>query len=104
MKVAIVTGGSNGIGKSTALQLGKRGIGVILTYRSDKESAEELVRIIERESGVKAAALKLDLSQTATFESFAQIVTRNLEALWQRRTFDYLVNNGGVGGGMMLTE
>jgi NAD(P)-dependent dehydrogenase (short-subunit alcohol dehydrogenase family) len=46
-KIAIVTGGSNGIGKSTALELAKRGIGVILTYKSDKKGAEDVIREID---------------------------------------------------------
>jgi NAD(P)-dependent dehydrogenase (short-subunit alcohol dehydrogenase family) len=104
MKVAIVTGGSNGIGKSTALELGRRGIGVILTYRSDKESAEDVVREIERENAVRAVAVKLDLSESATFEGFTRSVQKNLEEVWHKKTFDYLVNNGGVGGGMMFAE
>ena len=83
---------------------GRRGVGVILTYRSNKEGAEEIVRSIEREHAVKAVALQLDLSQTSTFESFAQRVQANLEGIWQRRTFDYLVNNGGIGSGMMFTD
>jgi NAD(P)-dependent dehydrogenase (short-subunit alcohol dehydrogenase family) len=50
-KIAIVTGGSNGIGKSTALELAKRGTGVILTYKSDKKGADALVLEIEQQSG-----------------------------------------------------
>jgi NAD(P)-dependent dehydrogenase (short-subunit alcohol dehydrogenase family) len=104
MKVAIVTGGSNGIGKSTALELGKRGIGVILTYHSDKKGAEDVIREIEQNNPVRAVGLKLDLSQKSTFEDFAQLVKKNLEEIWHRKTFDYLVNNGGMGGGMMFTD
>lgn len=103
MKIAIVTGGSNGIGKSTALILGKRGIGVILTYRSDKKGAEEVVREIEGEGG-KAVALHLDLGQKSSFASFTESVKKVLEKVWNRKTFDYLVNNGGVGGGMPFAE
>src|SRR5262245_42652427 len=104
MKVAIVTGGSNGIGKSTALELGRRGIGVILTYHSDKEGADEVVSEIEQDKALRSVALKLDLSQKSTFEDFTQLVKKNLEEIWQRRSFDYLVNNGGIGGGMMFAE
>jgi NAD(P)-dependent dehydrogenase (short-subunit alcohol dehydrogenase family) len=103
-KVAIVTGGSNGIGKSTALELAKRGIGVILTYNSDKKGAEGLVLEIEQQSGVRAAAMKLDLSQKSSFKDFTQLVKKALAEIWQRKTFDYLVNNGGIGGGMMFPQ
>lgn len=104
MKIAIVTGGSNGIGKSTALELGKRGINVILTYYSHPESAEVVVKEIEENEGVRAVALPLDLSQSNTFGEFTQQVKQQLAAVWNRSTFDYLVNNGGMGGGMMFTE
>lgn len=100
MKIAIITGGSNGIGKATALELGKRGIGVLLTYRSDRDGAEKVVRQVEEKSGVRAAALPLDLSQRITFGEFVELVNRTLSEVWSSTTFDYLVNNGGVGGGM----
>jgi NAD(P)-dependent dehydrogenase (short-subunit alcohol dehydrogenase family) len=104
MKVAIVTGGSNGIGKATALELGRRGVGVILTYHAAKKGAEEVVREIEQGGAIRAVALKLDLSQRSTFEDFTQLVKENLKEVWNRTTFDYLVNNGGLGGGMMFTD
>jgi NAD(P)-dependent dehydrogenase (short-subunit alcohol dehydrogenase family) len=103
MKIAIVTGGSNGIGKSTALELGKRGIGVIITYHSHQESAEQVVGEILKHDGL-AVGLKLDLGRTSTFEDFTRLVQKHLEEVWHRKTFDYLVNNGGIGGGMMFTE
>jgi NAD(P)-dependent dehydrogenase (short-subunit alcohol dehydrogenase family) len=103
-KLAIVTGGSNGIGKSAALELAKRGIGVILTYNSDKKGAEAVVREIEQHSSVRAVGLKLDLSQKSTFKEFTQLSKKALDEIWQRKTFDYLVNNGGIGGGMMFTD
>ncbi|MEW6737322.1 MAG: SDR family oxidoreductase [Acidobacteriota bacterium] len=104
MKIAIVTGGSNGIGKATALELGKRGIGVILTYHSNKNQADEVIKEIEQNRGSQAVALKLDLSQKSTFEDFAQTAKTKLEDVWRRTTFDYLVNNGGIGGGMAFVE
>ncbi|GIP19180.1 short-chain dehydrogenase [Paenibacillus montaniterrae] len=104
MKIAIVTGGSNGIGRATALELGKRGISVILTYNSYKERAEAVVKELEKNEGVRAIALKLDLTQLSTFDGFVQEVKTSLNQIWSRTTFDYLVNNGGVGGPMMLAD
>ncbi len=104
MKIAIVTGGSNGIGKATALELGKRGIGVILTYNSYPDRAAAVVAEIEENTGVRVVALKLDLTQRSTFAAFVQAVKKNLNEVWNRTTFDYLVNNGGVGGPMMFME
>lgn len=104
MKIAIITGGSNGIGKATALELGKRGISVILTYNSYQDRAEAVVKEIEKNEGVRAIALKLDLTRMSTFDGFVLEVKKSLQDIWNRTTFDYLVNNGGVGGPMMLTE
>lgn len=104
MKIAIITGGSNGIGKATALELGKRGVGVILTYNSYKERAEAVVSEIEKNPGVRAVALKLDLTKKETFEMFAEEVKTKLSEIWNRKSFDYLVNNGGIGGPMLFTE
>jgi len=98
MKIAIITGGSNGIGKATALELARRGTGVILTYHSHRSGAEEVVREIEATGG-QAIALKLDLSQSSTFTEFTTEVAAQLQQTWQRTTFDHLINNGGIGGG-----
>lgn len=104
MKIAIVTGGSNGIGKATALTLAKRGVGVILTYNSYKDRAEEVVHEIEKISEGKAIALKLDLTKIETFDKFTEEVKTQLSKIWNRTTFDYLVNNGGVGGPMTFAD
>lgn len=104
MKIAIITGGSNGIGKAAALELGRRGIGVILTYNSYKDRADAAVGEIEKNHGVRAVALKLDLTQRDLFENFAAEVKKKLMEIWGRATFDYLVNNGGVGGPMPFAD
>lgn len=103
MKIAIVTGGSNGIGKATALELGKRGAGVVLTYYSNESSAHEVVRRIETAGG-RAAALKLDLGRPSTFADFSRAAAESLKRIWGRSTFDYLINNGGIGGGMPFAD
>ncbi|PKA11225.1 short-chain dehydrogenase [Leptospira meyeri] len=104
MKIAIITGGSNGIGKATALELGKRGIGVILTYNSYRDRAEEVVKEIENQGGVKAVALKLDLTKKESFPMFVDEVKNKLTNIWNRTSFDYLVNNGGIGGPMVFQD
>jgi NAD(P)-dependent dehydrogenase (short-subunit alcohol dehydrogenase family) len=104
MKIAIVTGGSSGIGRSVVQELAKKGIGVIFTYHSNKENADSLVQEVEQTSSAKAVALKLDLSDLASFDNFVQKVKITLKTACQRESFDYLVNNGGVGGAMMFAD
>lgn len=94
MKIAIVTGGNRGIGKSAAIHLAKRGVGVILTYNSHREEAEQVVAAIERDGG-KAVALQLDTTNVKSFGDFAAKVSRKLQQVWKRTTFDYLINNAG---------
>lgn len=96
MKIALVTGGSRGLGKSMALHIAENGNDVILTYRSRKDEADNVVSSIEK-TGRKAAALKLDASNTGTFGDFAESVKTVLKDKWGRDSFDYLVNNAGIG-------
>lgn len=96
MSVVIITGGSRGIGASTAVQAAKRGMGVIVTYNSHAAGAEEVVRKIEAEAG-KAVALALDVGEVASFADFRVSVAAALAATWGRDRFDALVNNAGYG-------
>lgn len=96
MKVVIITGGSRGLGKSSALKLAEAGHDVILTYRSKIEEANDVVTQIEK-MGRKAAALQLDVSNSKSFSDFAGSVKNILKTKWDREDFDFLVNNAGVG-------
>jgi NAD(P)-dependent dehydrogenase (short-subunit alcohol dehydrogenase family) len=95
MKIAIITGASRGLGRSTARACARRGTGVILTYNSHPDGADAVVRAIEAEGG-KAVALKLDVADTASFPAFRGSVAAVLSA-WGRSDFDQLVNNAGYG-------
>ncbi len=96
MKIVIVTGGSRGIGAATARECATRGIGVVLTYNNRPEAADAVVESIWSTGGT-AIALKLDLAVISSFAAFGEDVLARLEAVWGRRTFDYLVNNAGYG-------
>lgn len=95
-RIAIVTGGSRGLGKNAALKLAAKGVGILLTYNRSEQEALEVVREIEQK-GVKAAALQLNVGDIASFEQFATKVSEKLHSVLQRNTFDYLLNNAGVG-------
>lgn len=95
MTVAVVTGASSGIGRSTAIGLGRRGWGVILTYSSHPEGAHDAVAEIERLGGT-AAALPLHLDRTDTFADVTTSVRRTLDETWGTDRLDGLVNNAGL--------
>jgi len=102
-KIAVVTGGSSGIGRHTALRLAGRGGGVILTYNGNVEGAHETVAAIEERGGT-AVALRLDVGESDTFGAFAKRVAAELAGRWQRSSFDYLVNNAGFGQMAMFED
>ena len=96
MKLAIITGASRGLGRSTALACARRGTGVIVTYNSHPDGSDEVVRTIEAEGGM-TVALKLDVADTASFPAFRDRVATALSTVWGRTDFDQLVNNAGSG-------
>lgn len=95
-KIALVTGGSRGLGKNMALRLAEKGNDVIITYHSKKEEANAVVAEIESK-GQKAAALQLDVAQLKTFDDFLQQVSQTLKEKWNTDKFDMLINNAGTG-------
>ena len=102
-KIALITGGSRGLGKSTALNLARRGVDVILTYHSKQAQADAVVSEIVQLGG-KAVAFPLDVSNSKTFAAFAERVRTALTTHWQRERFDYLVNNAGTGVNASFAE
>jgi NAD(P)-dependent dehydrogenase (short-subunit alcohol dehydrogenase family) len=95
-KIALVTGSSRGLGRSTVLNLAKKGVDAIVTYHSNAEEATKVVAEIEA-IGAKAVALQLDTANTKTFDDFAVQVKQLLQAKWQTDRFDFLINNAGTG-------
>lgn len=96
MTIALITGGSRGLGRSAALHLAKTGVGIVLTYQSNTAAAEEVVAAIRADGG-KAVALQLDTGNVSAFSAFAETLAGALRQHWDRSTFDILVNNAGHG-------
>lgn len=96
MKIVIITGSSRGLGASTAIECARNGMGVVVTYNSNPDKAQEVVQTIA-ESGGKAWALKLDVGDTRSFAAFRDAIALQLQTIWGRVDFDYLVNNAGYG-------
>lgn len=101
--ISIVTGGSRGLGRNTAISIARHGGDVILTYRSRAEEAKSVVAEIEA-LGCKAVALQLDMENTSSFSGFAQTVGSILQSNWGNSTFNHLVNNAGHGEMVSFAE
>ncbi len=94
--ISMITGGSRGLGRSTALNLARLGNDVVITYQTRESEAQELVAEVQAMQR-KAVALQLDLGNSASFPAFAELLRSALHTTWARDTFDNLVNNAGHG-------
>ena len=95
-KIALITGGSRGLGRNMAIAIAKKGLDVIVTYNSKKEEAEAVVAEIEA-LGQKAAALQLNVADANGFDDFFSEVSKTLSETFDTNKFDFLVNNAGIG-------
>src|SRR4051812_7799097 len=96
MKIALITGGSRGLGRNASIHLAKRGVGSILTYHSNKAEVDKAVAEVQA-AGASAVALQLDARKVGSFGDFAGAVKAALQQTFKRERFDYLVNNAGTG-------
>jgi len=96
-KIALVTGGSRGLGKDMALRLAEKGLDVIITYNSQAQDAQAVVAQIQQ-AGQKAAALQLNTGDLKSFVAFTTQLQDVLQNTFNATHFDFLVNNAGVGG------
>jgi NAD(P)-dependent dehydrogenase (short-subunit alcohol dehydrogenase family) len=94
-KIALVTGGSRGLGKSMALSLAHKGIDVVLTYHSQQAEATAVVAEIEA-LGRKAVAVQLNAADVSSFDAFYAQVTTALQTTFGTSHFDFLINNAGT--------
>lgn len=102
-KIALVTGGSRGLGKDMATSIALKGIDVILTYRTNEAAAMQTVQSIEA-IGQKAVAIQLDMTDSAAIDRFVKQVLESLQANWNTNRFDFLVNNAGMGATVPFLE
>lgn len=97
MKIALITGGSKGIGKASAIELAKRGIRVVFTYNSSPAGAEDTLNEIKKAGG-EGFYLKLDITKVGSFKQFSLDLKSELNKNWNTSNIDYLFNNAGAGG------
>ncbi len=101
--ITLITGGSRGLGRSTALSAASLGNDIILTYQSREADATKVIAEIQA-MGRKAVSLRLDAADTSSFAAFAEDVKAALHTIWSRETFDHLVNNAGHGDYALLQD
>jgi NAD(P)-dependent dehydrogenase (short-subunit alcohol dehydrogenase family) len=102
-KLALVTGGSRGLGRDMALSLARKGINVVLTYNTRNDAAAGVVAEIEQLGG-KAAALQLDVSVISSFDPFLARLKTVLREHWNTGSIDFLVNNAGIGAALPIAD
>lgn len=102
-KIALITGGSRGLGRNMALSAARKGIDSVITYHSNAGAAAEVVEEIKA-LGANAVALQLDTGDSASFTGFANSLSESLAGNWQRERFDFLVNNAGIGCYASISE
>lgn len=102
-KIALVTGGSRGLGKDMALSLADKGIDILLTYRSQKEEAEKTAEQI-RQKGRKATTLFYDATDIKVLPGFVDSVKSALQQHWHTDHFDFLINNAGIGATIPIAQ
>ncbi len=95
-KIALITGGSRGLGKDMALRLAQKGLGVVITYRTKKEEAKAVVNEIET-LGQKSIAIQFDANDIKRIDAFLITLANGIKTTWDVNTFDFLINNAGMG-------
>jgi NAD(P)-dependent dehydrogenase (short-subunit alcohol dehydrogenase family) len=95
-KIALITGGSRGLGKNMALNIASKGIDLIITYNTKKEEAEKTAAEIEKIGG-KAVVIQLDVSNASNVKNFVSAVKDTLQSEFHTSKLDILINNAGIG-------
>ena len=102
-KIALITGGSKGLGKDMAMALAGKGYDIILTYNKGSKESEQVVSELEKMGG-KAAALHLDISDIKSIDNFVGEVIQTLQSKWGTNKFDFLINNAGTGATVPIAQ
>lgn len=102
-KIALITGGSRGLGRDMAIRLAEHGHDVIITYNTREELAQEVATTIEN-LGRKCAVLQFDASRFDSIDALLNRLQQTLQDKWQQSHFDFLINNGGIGATIPFSQ
>ncbi|MEM7484825.1 MAG: SDR family oxidoreductase [Bacteroidota bacterium] len=102
-KIALITGGSRGLGKDMALNIAKKGLGVVITYNSNKTAANDVLNEITALGG-KVIALQLDTRTVNSFQDFKTNLLKELNTEFNTNKIDFLINNAGFGYNASIAE
>ena len=102
-KIALVTGGSRGIGKDIAVKLAQKGVDIVITYLSNQTEADKTVDVI-RSIGRKAVAVRLNTAEVGSFDVFFEEIATALKNTFGSDHFDFLINNAGTSNTAPFTE
>ncbi len=102
-KIALITGGSRGLGKNMALRVAENGHHVVITYVSQKEAAEEVVKEIEQ-MGKQGAAIQFDANKISSIKDFVKNFEETIQEKWKINKFDFLINNAGIGANISFEK
>ncbi len=102
-RIAVITGGGRGIGRSIALALADKGLDVVITWHSAEDRAEAVAEEV-RAKGRRAVTLQLDVAKTTSFSAFTSALRDALETTWRTTKFDVLVHNGASGAGALFSD
>lgn len=102
-KIALVTGGSRSIGREIALSIARNNNHVVITYNTNKDAAEVVVKEIEA-LGQEAVALQLDTSKTDNIGQFVHLLIKTIKEKWDATHIDYQINNAGIGASISIAD
>ena len=102
-KIALVTGGSRGLGRNMAVKLANKGLDIVITYNSNESAAQETLGQIQEQGG-RGIAMKLDTTAIASFPTFREQLRDQLKQTWEVEKIDYLINNAGFGLNASIAE
>ena len=96
-RIAVITGGNRGLGRSAAEELAEDDTDVVITYRSNPDEADSVVTELQSR-GRQAVAIRLDTTDQDSFHAFKDGLEAQLRKVWDRTDFDILINNAGFEG------